>query len=623
MVMRNARPAATVVREETGGMVHESNRIARFVEHAMSVRSNYTPFWGVGNRCARAGPPGAAMTQPTFGQAVVHEACKLLAKTGNTDRGLLVNASTGSGKLCSCVAAIDAFWDTDRRFLYVCTSEGLQQNGLKEFLACCSMFKRVRPEALASRLTFMTFAQLAHKLGVHRGLKYATDRELLNGAVLMMDEVHSLYRPLATQAEEHLKLLGFLLGDDACHRRAKVLILTASPGSTQDELVKLLNLVRHRSRPPIRVPEDTVAGLTAFQKQTVGLVSYINSGGDNSRFPTKSTEDVLVPLSPRQFEAYWKALRTTGERDSDYEALAAKRNTGQFWKAARERANCMLNDGVHRPSEERCAKMAALVRAVQKTRDQKHYVYSSFWRRFAKSPGYGVRALADLMEAAGYERLTAAQAQAHKAAGTLPGKGRRFASLVSSDLKREGASEAAQMASLENVRYVFNSDANAHGALLHVLLASQNFNESLDLKAVRHVHLLEPLVSLYSEKQAVGRAVRNCSHRQLDRDGGEWTVQVHRYIMTPPVGLRDEDLEALRPRPPAPEAMRGAPPAMVRLMDPRTSSIDEFVADNAVTVAGRMRRLEEAMRDAAIDCLAVKRATGSNAACYGHTAIGA
>jgi hypothetical protein len=59
-------------------------------------------------------------------------------------------------------------------------------------------------------------------------------------------------------------------------------------------------------------------------------------------------------------------------------------------------------------------------------------------------------------------------------------------------------------------------------------LASQSYNEGIDLKAVRHIHIFEPLITWASDKQTIGRAARLCSHSDLNKK--DWNVTIHRYI---------------------------------------------------------------------------------------------
>ena len=46
------------------------------------------------------------------------------------------------------------------------------------------------------------------------------------------------------------------------------------------------------------------------------------------------------------------------------------------------------------------------------------------------------------------------------------------------------------------------------------------------------MHIFEPLVSWIARKQLLGRAVRHCSHSNLDQS--EWNVKLHEYISEKP-----------------------------------------------------------------------------------------
>jgi hypothetical protein len=62
---------------------------------------------------------------------------------------------------------------------------------------------------------------------------------------------------------------------------------------------------------------------------------------------------------------------------------------------------------------------------------------------------------------------------------------------------------------------VFNCLENTHGRIANLLLATGKYNEGLDLRSVRVMHMFEPQTSLASEKQMEGRGRRYCSHTDL------------------------------------------------------------------------------------------------------------
>ena len=57
--------------------------------------------------------------------------------------------------------------------------------------------------------------------------------------------------------------------------------------------------------------------------------------------------------------------------------------------------------------------------------------------------------------------------------------------------------------------------ANKTGNKVKVILITQAGSEGLDFKFIRQVHILEPWYNLSRIEQIIGRAVRNCSHKDL------------------------------------------------------------------------------------------------------------
>jgi molecular chaperone DnaK (HSP70) len=85
---------------------------------------------------------------------------------------------------------------------------------------------------------------------------------------------------------------------------------------------------------------------------------------------------------------------------------------------------------------------------------------------------------------------------------------------------------------ISELRQLYNAPFNKNGEYVKLFLASQTYNEGLDLKAVRHIHIFEPLITWASDKQTIGRAARYCSHSDLNKK--EWDVTIHRYISNLP-----------------------------------------------------------------------------------------
>lgn len=74
----------------------------------------------------------------------------------------------------------------------------------------------------------------------------------------------------------------------------------------------------------------------------------------------------------------------------------------------------------------------------------------------------------------------------------------------------------------------FNRVDNIHGDIIKILIIQgKSFVRASTFKAVRHLHILTPLVDPNEHNQLVGRVSRRCSHSDLPAD--EWSVNVFMY----------------------------------------------------------------------------------------------
>lgn len=85
----------------------------------------------------------------------------------------------------------------------------------------------------------------------------------------------------------------------------------------------------------------------------------------------------------------------------------------------------------------------------------------------------------------------------------------------------------------EFYRKKLNHISNKHGGLIKVIVGGQNMREGVDLMYVRSVHIMNPWHNLIQIEQTIGRAIRMCSHAQLDSPN-EMDVRVYKYCVVPP-----------------------------------------------------------------------------------------
>lgn len=355
----------------------------------------------------------------------------------------------------------------------------------------------------------------------------------LDHCVLIIDEVHNLFRPLANQKALHAQVERELV-DPLMHPDLKVVILTATPGDNVLDVIKLLNIVRDPTKPVIYAPDpESAVDIARFKDSVRGMISYFEMSGDVTKFPVvRDHGPVMYPMSRLQFARYVEEFNKTAAKDKDYDKLAAKNELSKFWSGARKYSNMLykLEKGIE--LTEFSSKLPPLLDNIVAKPAEKHYVYSAFYARRGSSQG--ILAIAAELERMGYEKLTLAAAKAanKSPSGLKPGK--RYMLAIQSEFGEDGSKTAG--ANLGEMVSIYNSAANKDGSLVHVFLASQKFNEGLDLKAVRHIHIFEPLVTMASDIQTIGRARRNCSHADLELE--DWTVEIHRYLTDLPLDIK-------------------------------------------------------------------------------------
>lgn len=443
-------------------------------------------------------------------QKAVAAITKVLCRDTFPNRGVLVYHAVGSGKTCSCVAAMDMVWSSrKRKIVYVTSVEGLASNPPANFYDCAKMIERFKGKSredieaafAARKVEFLSFAQLAHVLQLHRPRKTDSEDEAevmrrhLRGALVIVDEVHALLTPLPGQGKECAALLKFLqTADDERTKGMKVLLMTATPGDSVRDILKLLNVVKRPGAAELTEKNVFEPG------KLKGVVSFYDASADRTRFPRVTQVAHSVDMSLDQaLELSRKVSDGLDVAHTDTRAEIRKK-----WLPARRYSNTLFKWPKGASMETFSAKMAALLATIRKHPDEKHLVYSAFNERRGYG-GHGARAVIKaLIEHQGYTDVLGAE----------PAK--RVALL-------------ARGQPVNKIKKAFNDPKdNPRGQTLQVLVLTQGFGESLDLHGVRHVHVFDPLTSAEDQKQLVGRGVRMCSHAALDYPK-EWTVTVHRY----------------------------------------------------------------------------------------------
>ena len=122
-----------------------------------------------------------------------------------------------------------------------------------------------------------------------------------------------------------------------------------------------------------------------------------------------------------------------------------------------------------------------------------------------------------------------------------------------------------------------NKPENKDGRIIKVILGSRVAGEGLDFKNIRNIHILEPWHNLSRIDQAVGRAIRNCSH--IDLPLKERTVNVYLYVASNPTIMKERRIE----------------------------TIDEYMYRKAENKDITIKRIDNILHRNAVDCMLNKR----------------
>tara|TARA_B110000259_G_scaffold131427_1_gene148291 strand:+ start:3392 stop:5446 length:2055 start_codon:yes stop_codon:yes gene_type:complete len=527
--------------------------------------NQYQSLISEGNRCKFTKNSKKTITLAQL--FVKNFANKLLNSKNN--RGLLCWHSTGSGKTCLATGAMEAF--KGKRIIYLTSVDAKKANPPSSFYECASNFfpnlkkdldknkkenKNIEVIFKKNNIHFHSFATLTHLLGIYKPLK-KTDPNFLKDSLLIIDEIHQIFKPLPNQKQEHDALKNFFLSANNSLSEdgnfpltnTKFLILTATPGGNKEDIMILLNMIRKFNTPKIELPNLENEELqNKFSNEIRGLISYFDASLDFTKFPKLYQYPLHTTFmssiselnnskknkenSPdKQFLKYLEKSKEVAEENKDYESLMNKNELNKYYRTLRKYSNMLFNHINDMSLNEFSSKIPYMFEKIEVNPKQKHYIYSTFFE--SRGFGQSVVGIGKLLEKhMGYKKFNLSHVNSIKNLKDI-GKEKRYIIIGTTNLGDKSDSDIKkELLKVKKLLKLYNDPINKNGEYIQVLLASKQFNESIDLKAVRHMHIFEPLVSWISRKQLLGRAVRHCSHSNLDQS--EWNVKLHEYISEKP-----------------------------------------------------------------------------------------
>lgn len=450
-----------------------------------------------------------------------------------TRNGLLVQHDLGTGK--SLIAAAIIANNCDRQVIFL--SPGTLKANMNKTLETYIKAKNIECPNTYKFITMNASNMIVqvHKI-VDDLIQYDTASKLnLDNKVIIIDEAHNFFNGITNGSENAIGLYEAIM-----RSTAKVVFLTGTPIVNHPfELVPCYNMIaRSEILPPIwddfsmyfiDLKNKKIKNKAKFQNRIVGLTSYYGAyynKGEKSYddFPQKLPIIVhTIPMSNYQFELYSVArnLELDESHAGKKEAVRMQKPKGIFSTSYKRLSRQVSNIAFPKHATSIEGKKITLVPdkvddkdlmdknlspkwhkmlSVINSSKGKQLVYSSFVENA------GINMFARLLELNGWSEYDD----------------------DSDDKKYIIVSGMVETNKRNTLVELFNDDNNANGEIISLILISSAGAEGLDLRAIRHIHIMEPYWNWARIEQVIGRGYRYRSHIQLPKK--ERTLQVHMYL---------------------------------------------------------------------------------------------
>lgn len=506
-------------------------------------------------------------------QARLYETAKAIARS-TTHRGQLVWANTGAGKTLMALCILLAYWDTGRRLVVITTHSNMKQNGAKLY---ADNLEKYFP-AIAKRLKqrygdvwkdqfrrhktpadnnakVLFYSQEKFVNNVLKDTKAHASASIKNGSfVLIVDEAHQLLEPPASPEPLRtamIKLREQLLSPAFATERIHVWPLSATPASSVPQWLDMLSFVRPVKTPAFamsrgRTVQNVVAavarksataiseavgeyarGTVFFSDMRADLkahacVTYVNNDVAADRWyylaSLRATQTYLASDPPNYREV---CRATMFLLPAEYKKVVPPKILAEIGRRHRLLGTKWVSN-----------KFIAVVKDIAKVSGPganrgKVFAYSPYMR--GKDDNVADLIGKALVKWHGFCDVTR-EVIGKKVVGPYVNPSRRPCFVMWGKVKaRGGSAGATEKAKLQ---HAFNHKDNTNGRHIKLYLACGEEYEGTDLKALRHLHVIEPMLFPLRERQLVGRAVRYCSHSLIPNP----SVRIVRWFGTPPVG---------------------------------------------------------------------------------------
>lgn len=508
---------------------------------------------------------GSQMNLPQYR---THELAKIIATGETTSRGQVVWTNTGGGKTLTSLAILLAYWDSGKRLFVATTPDNRSSNSPTEYIKYLRKYFPRAYEAiqrqypgknltnvfsdknLNAKVCFLTFTLFKHSLGINdSGTSHDYARykaafgvdpdspphqqkacKLWNvndrlGSIVVFDEAHGLIKP-----DPGMQNVSLTLRSLTARQRQGLHIwaLTATPGANVHEWLQLLSIVRRvdTDLDLARCAGDLTRWMTAsnasridtfFANNVDGLIAFNETRGNLKDHACVKAFSFPVPMDRWYYMSYLNALDQLDDPQRARLGLFLHRT--EYDKLAPKEIKTIISEKERRVLGSKgqwvSYKFLMLVRFLAKY-GGKQFVYTSTSvpeLKEALETWYGYTDVTDdVMGAESYTR-----------------RGKHFVVLPGIVARGRKQLTAEQKGRLFDA---INSDDNKSGAVIKIVIAGGQAFEGTNIRALRAVHVAEPMGDALRERQLVGRGVRFCGHEQLPP--ADRNVAIVRWYAMPP-----------------------------------------------------------------------------------------
>ena len=499
-------------------------------------------------------------------------------------KGLLLYHKIGAGKTCAAVKIAENF-KSKRNIIMICPAS-LVGNFYKEIRSECTGKEYISDE---NRTKLKTLdVQSAEYKKIIRSINDQIDtnyqiysynkftdlilnrRLRLDNSLLIIDEVQNI-------VSEHGSYYKIISNAIAKATNLRIVIMSATPIFDKPmELGLTLNLLTS-TKDNFEIgqkfnekyidykiinnnPQYNIKNANQLRLKLNGLISFF-SGAPSYVFPERRQKIIYCPMSKYQYESY----KIVQDKEGKINKLDLLKLPNNFFIGSRIISNIAFPN--------KLVNKAGLNALTKKAMNLENlHIYSTKYyeiiKRILKSSGT-IFIYSNFREYGGLMSFIKVLEHYKFVNFLTHDQGRNRYAIWSGDESIEQK---------EKLKDVFNSKSNYNGSRIKIILGSPAIKEGVSLLRVRQVHIMEPYWNMSRLEQVIGRAIRFCSHKDVEPE--KRIVKVYIYIATIPTELAiKEKEEKLEP----------------------TITVDEHIYNMALTKDKLNSKFEQIIKESAID----------------------